>query len=172
MVRPTLAVWNAIDNQSDDLTYEFEVYSEAELTNQVANVPIIATGATQTEWIVDTDLTDGAQYWWRVRANDGSTNGPWMTTATFYINQINQAPNPVEIDGPPAASILHDATYPLSWYPTTDPDPGDTVDYYHVQIDDDDLFGSPVINDSNLTVTGTASGSAWVISMAERFLGK
>ena len=88
-----------------------------------------------------------------------------MSVGTFYINQINQAPNMVNVQGPPPASILHNTSYALYWYPTTDPDPGDTIDYYHVQVDDDELFGSPAINDSNLVISGTASGSSWVISM-------
>ena len=165
MVRPTLVVNNAIDNQSDSLTYEFEVYDDVGLSSLVANVPVIASGDTQTQWTVDTDLTDGIQYWWRCRADDGTTNGEWMVTGTFFINQINQAPNMVNVQGPPPASILHNTSYALYWYPTTDPDPGDTVDYYHVQVDDDELFGSPAINDSNLVISGTASGSSWVISM-------
>ena len=59
MLRPTLVVENAIDNQSDSLTYAFEVYDDAGLSNLVANVPVIASGSTQTQWTVDTDLTDG-----------------------------------------------------------------------------------------------------------------
>ncbi|MCB1071104.1 MAG: hypothetical protein KDL31_12175, partial [Kiritimatiellae bacterium] len=146
ILRPVLTVGNASDYQSDPLTYRFEVYGDEGLSNLVAQVPSISGGVTSTAWQVDVNLTDNAQYWWRVRANDGSNDGPWMATSTFYVNETNAPPAMVVIAGPPKGATLRTADGNLSWYPTTDPDVGDDVVSYQLQVDEDTGFGSPEID--------------------------
>ena len=91
ILRPTLIVNNAVDYQTDPLTYRFEVYADASLSNLVAQVPVVASGTSLTTWQLDTDLPNGAQYWWRCQASDGTNTGPWMAAASFYVNQVNQS---------------------------------------------------------------------------------
>jgi len=146
VLRPTLVVGSAVDSQSDPLTYRFEVFDDADLSNVVAQVPAVAEGDPTTSWQLDVTLTDNAQYWWRCRAYDGSNDGPWMATATFYVNETNAAPLAVSIAGPPKGATLRTATGILSWYPTTDPDVGDDIVLYHIQIDDDPGFGGPEVS--------------------------
>ena len=162
---PTLVVSNAFDYQTDPLSYRFEVYSDSGLSNLVAVVPVLASGTGTTAWQVDPPLENDAQYWWRCRANDGAANGPWMPTATFYANHSNTPPERVTLVGPPAASILHDLGYMLSWRPTTDPDEGDTVAAYHVQAATNEAFGAPVIDDTNVTATVSTRGTVQTISV-------
>jgi hypothetical protein len=140
ILRPLLEVWNAEDFQSDPLTYAFEIYSDESLLSQVAQVPSVASGARSTAWQVDVNLDNNAQYWWRVRANDGSNDGPWMVTSTFYVNETNAPPNVIGIAGPPKGATLRTATGILSWFPATDPDVGDEIVTYHIQIADDTGF--------------------------------
>ncbi len=45
----------------------------------------------------------------------------------------------------------------LVWLTTTDPDVGDYVSHYHLQIDDDAGFGSPEIDTNGIKVDGKAS---------------
>ncbi len=163
--RPTLRVYNAIDYQGDSLDYEFEVYMDGGLSNLVASVPAVAQGIGTTGWVVDSDLPDGTQYWWRCRAMDHTSTGIWMHAATFYINHVNSPPAPVVLQGPPPASILHDTSYPLMWSPTQDPDMGDLVTRYQLQVASTADFASPVIDDAGIVLEAAASGASWVVSM-------
>ncbi|HUM29159.1 MAG TPA: immune inhibitor A [Thermoanaerobaculia bacterium] len=150
VLRPTLEIVNAFDPQFDPLTYRYEVYSDGTLTTLVAQVPAVAEGSGITGWTLDVNLADNAQYWWRCRANDGTLDGPWMETASFYVHETNTPPLTITIAGPPNGATLWGPEGALSWYPTTDPDVGDTIDSYHIQADDDPSFASPEINDETL----------------------
>ncbi|HZL78448.1 MAG TPA: hypothetical protein VFC17_06315, partial [Candidatus Limnocylindrales bacterium] len=165
-VRPTLVVNNAIDYQSYPLTYRFEVYSDAGLSNLVAQVPVVAPGTTTTVWQVDQNLPNNSQFWWRCCASDGTNTGNWMPTASFFVNWVNHAPLPVIIAGPPSGTIMSNLNDVLFWYPTTDPDAGDAVASYQVQVDNDGLFGSPEINVTNLVVTAGPAELDWAIAIA------
>ena len=165
ILRPTLVIQNATDFQSDDLNYEFEVYSDDALSNLVASVPAVAQGSNTTSWTIDSDLPDSSQYWWRCRASDAGTNGPWMGTAIFSVNHVNQPPLPVEVTDPPNDSILRNETYSLSWRPTSDPDIGDTIATYQMQVDESVAFTNPAINDATITIGEVPTGSIWVVSM-------
>nr|MDA3797553.1 hypothetical protein [Kiritimatiellia bacterium] len=162
--RPTVSVTNAIDYQGDNLDYEIEVYSDIMLSNLVANVPVLASGDEITSWQVDQDLPDDAQYWWRCRATDGLNTGAWMTTASFYVNQSNTPPSLVELVGPPADSILHDTSYKLFWYPSTDSDMGDYVIDYEIQISDSSDFSNIVVDENSIVLSDIPTSSTWVAS--------
>ena len=164
LLRPVLIVTNAVDAQNDPLTYCFEVYSDAALSNHVSDVAIVAGGAEVTSWSVGVDLVNQHQYWWRCRASDATTNGPWMETASFYVNQTFNPPAQVVIAGPPPGSILSTTNAMLTWYPSFDVDAGDYVRAYQVQIDNTNAFVSPEVNDANVLVSGVASGSTWTVS--------
>jgi hypothetical protein len=165
VLRPTLVVNNAIDYQNNLLSYRFEVYSDSALSNLVAQVPVVASGASVTAWQVGVDLANNAQYWWRCCASDGTNTGPWMLTASFFVNQTNHPPLPVTLAGPPAGTIMSNLDNVLFWYPTSDPDPGDAVASYHLQVDDDPLFASPQINATNIVVPVVPVGDDWAIAV-------
>ena len=52
MFTPTLSVHNATDPDKDLLTYEFEVYADAAMTNLVAQSGPIAEAPLVTGWTV------------------------------------------------------------------------------------------------------------------------
>jgi hypothetical protein len=165
ILRPTLVVNDAIDYQSDPLSYRFEVYSDATLTNLVSQVPGVASGASVTAWPVDVSLPNNGQYWWRCQASDGTNTGPWMPTASFFVNQTNHPPLPVTLAGPPSGTIVSNLDDVLFWYPTTDPDAGDAVGSYHIQVDDSPLFASPEISVTNLVVAAAPGEENWAIAV-------
>ncbi len=164
MLRPVLQVWNAEDAQSDPLSYAFEVYADASLQTLVAQVPSVAAGESVTVWQVDTTLADNAQYWWRCQASDGANVGPWMATATFYVNETNAPPWPVVIAGPPNGAVMRSSSYALSWYATTDPGAGDTILDYHIQIADNPVFEAPLVDDAGIVIGGAPTGGGWLAS--------
>ena len=146
-IRPTLVVNNAFDPDFDPLTYRFEVYGDAGLTNGIlAQVPAVASGPAQTAWQVDVNLDNSRQYWWRCRATDGSNTGPWMATATFFINETNTPPALVQIAGPPKGASLRNGSGILSWYPSSDTDAGDEIISYQVQIADSSGFSHLLVD--------------------------
>lgn len=82
---PQLVVANATDPDGGDvLTYSFIVYSDELRTSEVASVSGVAQGSGTTVWTVDTSLADG-DYWWTAYADDGSTRGDLMETASFAV---------------------------------------------------------------------------------------
>lgn len=81
---PTLAVENAADPDSDNLTYEFEVYSGGSLVAAASGVTEETSGITT--WTPGTALADNTVYQWRVRAYDGDSYGPWTAVATFTVH--------------------------------------------------------------------------------------
>jgi hypothetical protein len=164
--RPTLVVSNAVDFQGDPLTYRFEVYADPALSQVVAQVPAIASGPVTTSWQVDTDLPNNTQFWWRCRASDGTNTGPWMTTATFFVNETNRPPVAPVIAGPPSGLILTNLDVLLLWWPSAgDPDEGDRVVSYNIQVADNPAFALPVINATNIPAIEMPPGTNWVLSL-------
>jgi hypothetical protein len=88
-LNPTLAVINAVDPDSMNLTYSFEVYSGTTLVTSITNVPAGSSGITSVT--LGTPLTDNTVYQWRARAHDGNLYGPWMAMASFtvHVSQVN-----------------------------------------------------------------------------------
>jgi hypothetical protein len=165
IIRPTLTVGNAIDYQSDALTHEFEVYADAGITQRVAHIPSVASGVTSTSWQVDVDLPDHAPYWWRARASDGINTGQWSNAVVFNINEFNNPPLPVMVAGPANDSLLIDGNGLLVWFQSLDPDLGDQVRDYQIQIDNDYQFGSPEVDSSGITVDSATYGPGFLASV-------
>jgi hypothetical protein len=83
-LNPTLSVTNAVDPDSTNLTYSFEIYSGTTLVTSVINVPADSAGITSIA--LSTALTDNTHYQWRARAKDGDQYGPWMAMAAFTVH--------------------------------------------------------------------------------------
>lgn len=166
VARPTLAVYNAIDYQSDPLFYQFEVYADDTLSNLVAQVPAVASGPGITTWTVDVNLPDHAQYWWRARASDGTNTGPWMDAISFFVNETNHPPTVPMIAGPPNNTLITNLDQMLLWYPCTDPDEGGKVISYHIQIALDEQFQTIVVNAPGLPAPDVARQTNVLLAIA------
>jgi len=81
---PTLAVVNAVDPDSDNLTYDFEIFSGGSVVAGIAGVTGDSSGITT--WTPGTPLADNTIYQWRARAYDGDSYGPWTAMATFTVH--------------------------------------------------------------------------------------
>ncbi|CAB1082795.1 hypothetical protein D1AOALGA4SA_10393, partial [Olavius algarvensis Delta 1 endosymbiont] len=82
---PTLSVFNVDDPDQDDLTYTFELYADADLS-QLVLAAVKAEGYLITSWTVSAILDDHGIYYWRARADDGQQPGAWMPTAVLKIH--------------------------------------------------------------------------------------
>jgi hypothetical protein len=65
----------------------------------------------------------------------------------------------------PPQWLLANTNGVLTWYPTTDPDAGDSIRAYRLQIDDDADFTSPLVDDESITVTNLNAPVDWTISV-------
>lgn len=96
-VKPLLAIANATTGSSGgSLTYTFAIYSDSTLSQLVASKTGVPEGTENnpTHWAVfDVSLADsvllddGARYWWRARASDGTFEGEWSAPGSFIANR-------------------------------------------------------------------------------------
>ena len=164
--RPVLRVRNAIDYQNEPVNYQFEVYADSALEDLVAQVPSVASGATETTWQVDVNLPDNAAYWWRARAFKGDRFGDWTDASVFNVNEMNNPPYPVEIVGPPNGSSFYALDTRLFWIPTTDPDVGDSILDYQIQIARDTQFSEIVADLAEIDIGEPPAGSVASIALS------
>jgi len=138
---PQLTALNAVDGENDALTYEFEIYTDATLTNLAASVSGRTQGYPETSWTVNVPLSDNQIYFWRARASDLYSTGPWSDTASFWVNVPNSAPAPVDLIAPADNGGLSDLQPTFTWTDATDPDPYDHITYT-LYYSTDSTFGS------------------------------
>ena len=97
---PVLTVSNATDPEHESLHYAFEIdtVNTFNSTNKQTS-GLLAEGANTTSWAPAT-LTENTTYYWRAKANDGLTDGPWMATASFFVNTVNEPPTAPTLNNP------------------------------------------------------------------------
>jgi len=90
---PELIVSNAIDPDGDALTYEFEIYEDPALSALLysGSEPEDSDGAT--EHTTSPSLPENAVLYWRARAQDAGSIGPWSKVSPFFRDAINEAPS-------------------------------------------------------------------------------
>ena len=158
---PALEWNNAVDPNGDPLTYTFEVYSDSALTGFVGGVAGISEGSgSTTTGAPGTPLSENTPYWWRVLANDGTTDSSWSVAEEFFVNVANEAPAMPVASSPVGGAIVTVLEATLQWSEVADPDL-DTVDY-EVEVYDDAALAS--LSWSASAVVGSGSGQAEVVT--------
>jgi hypothetical protein len=149
---PILWVTNGTDAETDPLTYEFAGFHD---TDCVAGPDISLLGVAQTAdstggQIVD-PLAENCRYFWRARAYDGFEYSAWTPLAQFLVNGAPEAPSTPSLDSPPLPDNKPVFTLlpTLSWLPSYDPDPADTV-RYKLELSDRANFSFALVRDSLL----------------------
>lgn len=83
-MQPTLRVNNATSNGSGPRTYDFQVSDKEDFSTFVANTGGIAEGSEgKTSFTPQTELAPTTRYYWRARAMQGTSTGPWSSTSRF-----------------------------------------------------------------------------------------
>ena len=99
-LQPTLVVSNVTSSQTGSRTYDFEVATSADFSNVVARGQNIAEDASgRTSWIVSSSVQSTTRFWWRSRATQSSTTGPW-SNATRFRSRIEGFNRPGELFDP------------------------------------------------------------------------
>ncbi len=140
-LNPQLTADNAVDGENDALTYDFEVYSDAALTNLAAAVSGRPQGYPQTSWTINVPLSDDQVYFWRVRASDLYETGAWSDTASFWVNSPNAPPAAVDLVAPEDNAGLPYLQPTFTWTAATDSDPYDQI-LYTLYYSTDSTFAS------------------------------
>jgi len=145
---PDLQVNPSIDTDNDALNYEYQIYSDANMTTLVASAVTLTT-----TWTVTPALSENTRYWWRARAKDAVSSSQWMSTASFFVNTVNDAPAGIAINSPLNNTHIASKTPILTVANAHDPDIYDTVVYDFV------LASDGGFNNVVSTLTGTTSGA-------------
>jgi hypothetical protein len=92
-LRPTLTVRNATADRQGTRTYEFQISDSSNFTSQTAPSPSFAATVGKqgvpegtdgkTSFTVEQDLQPTTLFYWRARAIQGTSTGPWSATAHF-----------------------------------------------------------------------------------------
>lgn len=152
---PTLSVHNATDLDHDTITYEFEVYADAEKTNLIAHLPGIAETGEITSWTVPVTLAENQTYYWQARAYDGVLHGDWMPAASFMVNTANDAPGAPRLSSPAEGSSVATLTPTLAVVNAVDPD-SDNLNYEF------EIYSGASLVAATSSIPGDSSGvTAW-----------
>ena len=100
-LQPTLTINNSPAAGGGSVTYSFEVYADAAMTQLVSSADNVAESVTTTTtaWSVPVSLNDNTAYSWRVRAFDGTVYSLW-TNGRFFVNTVNDAPGAFTLSSP------------------------------------------------------------------------
>jgi hypothetical protein len=128
---------NASDPNDDKITYQFELYSDNGLTKLEATSGLLSEGTSTTDWTVPYTLTENQTYYWRARAFDGWLYGPWMGTASFRVNTIDDPPTAPALLSPVDGGIVSALTPTLTITNATDPDSPSLTYNFDVALDPD-----------------------------------
>lgn len=80
-----LVVNNAFDADGDPLTYDFWISDDSIFVTVLDSVMNVVEGTDQTSAVFSSfSPQDGQRYWWRCRANDGTTSSD-KTTPTWFV---------------------------------------------------------------------------------------
>jgi len=123
---PKLELNPSGDPDHDTLTYEFELYADAGLTQFLA-----AAQSDIPEWVISPELTDNTWYHWRAQAEDvhGVVSG-WMNAASFFTdsNGVDDPPT-ITIQAPSGDVFTNADSFSIHWE-DTDPDSNADIALY------------------------------------------
>ncbi len=158
---PTLWVLNATDAENDALTYDFAGFHDTDcVAGPAINLTGVTSGVDSTGGVITDPLAENCRYWWRARSFDGFEYSEWSPYGQFMVNGSPEAPTAPILDSPPLPDNKPVFTLlpTLSWLPSFDPDPSDTVRYkLELSLTANFSFVLPV--DSLLTTQWTVTDS-------------
>jgi len=157
---PVLSVNNAVSPQGLPLTYDFEVYTDAQLTALAAAGTAVEEGENATAWQVDALLPDNTQHFWRCRASDGAVYSSWTPTASFFVNVENDPPDAPTISAPPAGSEVATLSPSLEVNNAADPDRDPLVYAFEVYADEEMTL---LARSAEGVIEGGGGATAWSV---------
>lgn len=183
---PELVVENSSDAQDDEVDYEFEIYSDEAMTDEIAsdddvaqmfNQPpdtfgmwlyslVVDNGQTPvsqvettTNWRVPVTLPDNKTYYWRVRSSDNKGSSLWAYQH-FFVNTQNDPPSAFNTASPGNNTQVDSLTPVLSILNSKDID--NDIITYSFEVYEDEAMTLPVASATDIA-QGNGSTS-WTVS--------
>ncbi|MFH1688193.1 MAG: hypothetical protein ABIE70_11820 [bacterium] len=155
-LQPSLCVTNATPTPgcSQPQTYQFEIYSDVDLTNRVVGPVTSSQGSGQTCLTPSSPLSSGRYYWWRARAYNGTVYSAW--SGPYLFSTPNTAPSTPAPVSPGDGSQVSTSQPTLTVSAASDPD--GTSLAYHFQV----ALNSSFIDLENSGVT--IDQPSWTVS--------
>ena len=152
-LQPALTLINPNQHTGFPVSYGFEVYSDAAMTD------LITSGSdTNLSWIINTPLTDNTSYYWRARAIGATLFSGWVSSQ-FFVNTANDAPGTFNISYPQDGIWVASFTPMLSVTNSADID-GDALSYkFEVYAD-----GNLITASSNI-LSGDNGITSWTVDV-------
>lgn len=160
-LQPLLAVNNSTHAASATVSYRFEVFADAGLTDQVTAVTLPEQVQT-TGWSMDTPLSENQSYWWRVRACAESLCSEWAQ-ARLFVNTANDPPGAFHLSTPADGTDVGTHQPTLEVTNALDPD-GDPLTYRFEVYADASLTTRVAMADG--IGAGPAGATAWMVDPA------
>lgn len=171
---PLLSVRNATDPDSVNLTYNFELSSDPSFTEKVASQTGVFEEEGITSWQVPVTLTENTTYFWRAQADDWFMTGPWMGTASFFVNTANDAPTSPVIISPSDQAEITSLALDITVSNSQDPDSPSLSYLFELDtalaFDSPDLIRSGIIPEGQGTTlwqTGALRDNTWYFARAK-----
>ncbi len=158
---PVLTVRNASDPDSAGLTYNFDLALDTAFSHIAASITGVFEETGTTSWQVPVNLDENTRYYWRAQADDWLTTGPWMNTASFFVNTTNEAPSAPVIIAPLNNMEITSQYADITAANSFDPDSFELT--YIFETDTAHTFDSPDLNRSGNTQEGPETTS-WLVS--------
>ncbi len=179
---PELVIENSTDSQDDAIAYEFEIYTDPQMTDMVASdddvaqafnethlllyslvasnedVPVPQTGLT-TNWQVPVSLPDNARYFWRVRSKDAEGSSLWAYQS-FFVNTQNDPPSIFHISSPDNSSDVDSLSPRLTVLNSTDVD-NDVITYSFEVYEDPEMT---TLAASSGEISQQAGSTSWTVN--------
>ena len=158
---PTLEVANSTHWPGTEGSYHFEVYTDADYQQMIAEGEISEQTDT-TAWVLATPLSENTRYWWRARAYDGNLYSEW-NNASFFVNVSNDPPGSATPFSPLDGTDVSTPNPTLKAGLASDPDQ-DLLNYrFQVSVDPD--FATAVADSGPLTQDAESS-ITWTLDQA------
>ncbi|MEM9102740.1 MAG: putative Ig domain-containing protein [Pseudomonadota bacterium] len=156
---PSLRIKNSEYTGPHTLTYVFEIFSDAGLTQLVDAYYSVIETQDETQWTVTQPLLENGHYYWRARSYNGFVYSLWEN-GNFQVNTVNEAPAMPELSSPSDNAPVNTATPDLTVMNTQDPD-GDAVFYQFFVFNEQQ---DTLITQSALLPANTSGSTTWKVS--------
>ncbi|MCD6162401.1 MAG: VCBS repeat-containing protein [candidate division Zixibacteria bacterium] len=136
---------NSVDPDPYDSVL-YEVYYDT-LAN--FSTAIVFQDITDTSFSISS-LIDDKQYFWTVKAKDTNTSGTWADDTLAFSTYFPESPVFFTLASPPDEDTLDVSEVTVSWHPSSDSDPGDSL-YYRVYWSENPQFVNAWIDSTSDT---------------------
>jgi len=118
---PELVVTSAVDPEGSPITHTFQI-DVTDSFDSPARQESLPLSEVPVRWTPPAPLDENTVYFWRARAADGVSAGPWSPVASFRVNVTNELPEAPTPQRPADGAVVESATPVLGVVNALDPE--------------------------------------------------